>query len=413
MNVFILNHCSHNKGDNSVLYYLTQCLQLVSKHHDVTVSCSDGIAPFWANDTIKAVCWPGGKIFKTPEVSFIKNVFRRVNFMLMRKVFYKAFLSLYANNYDRLAKGLAFTCFGSALIKAFKEADKVICTGGHHISNVLEKDCVNPQLVSMALADLYGHKPVMWSQSIGPINTAAAYSKKAMGRVFSSCSQIFVRDDLSDACVKSTSNAVTVKAPDSVFLSNKLVKEIVEESEKPYVCCAVYTAGISDEKYLARYRASWVRITQEICNKGLDVVFIPMQYKGFGGDERAFLETIVQDTGVSGVRFVDEDKSPKETLSLFKGASFIIGHKTHSVIYGLALEIPTIAIAYHEKTRYFMSMFGFDDYVYNDVIGFETEIIEHISTETVNSQKQAHRHLAKSALFAEQLIENLNSSLND
>jgi polysaccharide pyruvyl transferase WcaK-like protein len=413
MKVFILNHCSHNKGDNSVLYYLTQCLDFVSNNNEVIVSCSDGIAPFWAKKEVDAVCWPGGKIFKTPEVGFVRNVMRRANFMLMRKVLYKAFLSLYANKHDGLAKALAATFFGSKLIKTFKEADKVICTGGHHISNVLEKDCVNPQLVSMALADLYGHQPVMWSQSIGPIDTAAPYSKKAMGRVFNACSQIFVRDDLSEACVKSISIATTVKAPDSVFLSNKLVKNIIEVAEKPYVCCAVYTAGISDEKYLAAYKESWVRITQEIKDKGFDVVFIPMQYKGFGGDERVFLNAIVNEAGGNGVRFVDEDKSPKDTLNLFKGASFIIGHKTHSVIYGLALEIPTIAIAYHEKTRYFMSMFGFESYVYQDVIGCEAKIIKQISLETVNAQKQVHSQSDKSALFAEQLIENLKTSLYD
>jgi len=411
MKFFILNHCSHNKGDNSVLYYLTQCLDVVSNNNEVIVSCSDGKAPFWAKKEVGAVCWPGGKIFKTPEVGFVKNVLRRANFMLMRKLLYKAFLNLYANNHDSLAKAVAVTFFGSKLIKAFKEADKVICTGGHHISNVLEIDCVNPQLVSMALADLYGHKPVMWSQSIGPINTAAPYSKKAMGRVFDACSQIYVRDDLSEACVKSTSSAPTVKAPDSVFLSNILVKGIVEAPEKPYVCCAVYTAGISDDKYLAAYKASWVRITQEIIDKGFDVVFIPMQYKGFGGDERVFLNGIVNDAGGNGVRFVDEDKSPKNTLTLFKGASFIIGHKTHSVIYGLALEIPTIAIAYHEKTRYFMSMFAFDDYVYQDVIGNEKEIIDMISDETVTAQRVAHKELSLSVKFAQQLINNLEAAL--
>ena len=161
------------------------------------------------------------------------------------------------------------------------------------------------------------------------------------------------------------------------------------------------------------YKASWVRITQKIKEKGFDVVYIPMQYKGFGGDERAFLAGIVKEVGGSGVSFVDEDKSPKDTLSLFKGASFIIGHKTHSVIYGLALEIPTIAIAYHEKTRYFMSMFGFDDYVYKDVIGCETDIINQITAETENDQKLSHKKSDKSAFFAEQLIGNLKTSLHD
>ena len=413
MKIFILNHCSHNKGDNSVLYYLTQCLDIVQDNTEIIVSCSDGVAPFWAKKEIDAVSWPGGKIFKAPGVGFVKNLLRRANFMVMRKVFYKVFLYFYADEHDGLARAFAVTFFSSKLIKAFKDADKVICTGGHHLSNVLEKDCINPLLVSMALADLYGHQPVMWSQSIGPIDTAALYSKKAMGRIFNACSQIFVRDDLSATCVTSTSSANTVKAPDSVFLSNKLVKDFIVTAESPYVCCAVYTAGITDEKYLAAYKESWVRVSREIIDKGFNVVFIPMQYKGFGGDERAFLNAIVNQVKGNHVRFVDQDKSPQDTLALFKGASFIIGHKTHSVIYGLSLEIPTIAIAYHDKTRYFMSIFGLEGYVHQDIVGCEAKIISQISAETVNAQRQIHSQSDKSALFAEELIQNMKTALYD
>lgn len=413
MNVLILNHCSHNKGDNSVLYYLTQCLDIVSDNNKVTVSCSDGSTPFWADKKLRAVYWPGGKIFKTPQVGFLRNAVRRLNFMLMRKLVYKVFLYCYSNQYDKLARFIAIAFFGSKLVEAYKEADKVICTGGHHISNVLEKDCVNPQLVSMALADLYGHNPVMWSQSIGPIDTASSISKIAIGRVFNSCSEIFVRDDLSESCVRDTSNAETTKAPDSVFLSNKLMSTLQEKVEKPYVCCAVYTAGITDEEYLSSYKASWVSICHDIIAMGLDVVFIPMQYKGFGGDEREFLSQIVDEIGNNSVSYVDDDKSPKETLKLFKGSSFIIGHKTHSVIYGLALEIPTIAIAYHEKTRYFMSLFGLDKYVFEDVIGNTSSIVSQVSNLTQNHQKQIHEKLKQSPIFASQLIDNLKKCFND
>ncbi|WP_077285850.1 polysaccharide pyruvyl transferase family protein [Cognaticolwellia aestuarii] len=413
MKIFILNHCSHNKGDNSVLYYLTKCLDMVSTNNEITVSCSDGKSPFWANESVKSVYWPGGKIFKTPEVGFIKNAIRRIKFMMMRKIFYKLFLYCYANKYDKFAKILASLFFNSQLISAFKNVDKVICTGGHHISNVLEKDCINPQLVSLALADLYGHQTVMWSQSIGPIDTATNYSKIAMGRVFDSCSQIFVRDDLSEKCVKNTSGAKTIKAPDSVFLSNKLVSDFVKNINKPYVCCAVYTAGIADEAYLGSYKKSWISIAEGLIAKGFDVIFIPMQYKGFGGDERGFLNEVISELAGDCVSFIDEDKSPKDTLELFKGASFIIGHKTHSVIYGLALEIPTIAIAYHEKTRYFMGLFGLEDFVYQDVISNETYIVEKISAETADYQKSVHASLDKSALFAEQLVTNLKYSIYD
>lgn len=412
MKVLILNHCSHNKGDNSVLFYLTECLKLVSKDNSVTVSCSDGQIPFWADNDVSSVYWPGGKIFKSPQVSFTSNAMRRLNFLLMRKVVYKLFLRLYSSGHILTSKIFANLFLGRDLIKSIQVSDKVICTGGHHISNVLENDCVNPQLVSLALSELYDKKIIMWSQSIGPIDTASGYSKRTMGKVFDSCSRIFVRDNLSEQCVQSTSNSKTIKAPDSVFLSNVLVNSDSVTNHKPYVCCAVYTAGISDQEYLKRYRNSWITICRGLISKEYDVVFVPMQYKGFGGDERPFLAEIVKALDSDKVRFVDEDSSPKETLNLFKHSSFIIGHKTHSVIYGLALEIPTIAIAYHEKTRYFMSLFGFNDYVFDDVLGVENGIIDLISDDTYKAQKAVHEKQMNSNLFAKQLIKNLDDALH-
>ncbi|HDZ3742545.1 TPA: polysaccharide pyruvyl transferase family protein, partial [Vibrio cholerae] len=96
--------------------------------------------------------------------------------------------------------------------------------GGHHISNVLERDCINPQLVSLVIATILGKKTIFWSQSIGPFEGASEQSKKAIGKIFDSCQMLYVRDDLSINCINEVSNSNNfIKAPDSVFLSNKLI----------------------------------------------------------------------------------------------------------------------------------------------------------------------------------------------
>ncbi|GIA54214.1 Polysaccharide pyruvyl transferase [Vibrio cholerae] len=414
MKYVILNHCSHNKGDNSVLFYLTEAIKLNDENFEsISISCSDGSLPFWLNEkNVDATYWPGGKIFKNPNVSYFSNAFRRLKFLFMRKFVYKIFIGNFSKGNYSFCKLIAKNFFGEKLFNSIKTADKVFCTGGHHISNVLEKDCINPQLVSLVIATILGKKTIFWSQSIGPFEGASEQSKKAIGKIFDSCQMLYVRDDLSINCINEVSNSNNfIKAPDSVFLSNKLIDVKNKDNTRKYICCAVYTAGITDEKYLTAYRNAWVKISHAAIELGFDVIFLPMQYKGYGGDERPFLKKIINIVNSKKVTYSDMDESPKDTLELYKNASFIIGHKTHSIIYGLALEVPTIAVAYHEKTRYFMSMYGFEEYVFDDVVNNELAIIKLLSEDTIKSQALTHLYSRHSEKFANQLISNMRESI--
>ena len=51
---------------------------------------------------------------------------------------------------------------------------------------------------------------------------------------------------------------------------------------------------------------------------------------------------------------------------MFKKTNLVIGHKMHSVIYGLSLAIPIIAICYHKKQNLLMNTFGMKQYAIND-----------------------------------------------
>ena len=65
MKVLIINHCAHNKGDNSVLYFLSKKLNLQQKIKEIYLSSSDGKVPFWGKKNLfKKTCyWGQGKTF--------------------------------------------------------------------------------------------------------------------------------------------------------------------------------------------------------------------------------------------------------------------------------------------------------------------------------------------------------------
>lgn len=404
MRFFIVNHCSHNKGDNSVLYYLMECIKAVAPDCKISVSSSDGSRPFWCEDKIEITYWPGGKLFRSPRDGYLGRAYKKANSLFMRHFLYKIFIYLYSKRYDNAAKIMS-SLLSQDFVSQIRSCDKVICTGGHHISNVLEKNCINSQLVSLAIADIFNKKTTLWSQSIGPFTGAAEYTKKAISRILENCDNIYVRDDLSIECVKSISGKKAIIAPDSVFLAGH--KNLIDSTIRKSIICAVYTAGIKDEGYLVRYSNAWKNVAEALASQGYEIIFIPMQYKNCSGDERAFLENIIRKANNKLIKYIDEDSSPKETIGLFKAASAIIGHKTHSVIYGLALAKPTVAVAYHEKTRQFMSDFGLQNYVFAEVINQEEHIV---SSVLASIEKGVDKELSrKSSELAEKLLQNMKS----
>lgn len=367
MKVTILNHCAHNKGDNSVLYYLDSIIRNNASDVEICLSSSDGNMPFWYERCGEAVYWPGGKQFKKPEDSYWQNKVLRARSWAIRRMLFRPLLYLYSKKFDIAAKVLASFVVSKKFIKAIVDADYVFCSGGHHISNVLEKDCVNAQLVSLAISDLYGGNTILWAQTIGPIVSAPKYVVRSVSRILDGASHIFVRDRESLSLVRELSSACVELAADSVFYSAQSMSPTVENVDR--VVCAVYTAGITDKKYLASYKEAWVEIATKILFLGVKVTFVPMQYKGFSGDERNFLRDIVLSCNDSRVTYLDSDLSPSETIALYKSSRCVIGHKTHAVIYGLALSKPTVALAYHEKTRDFMRQHGLSSQVFDDAVG--------------------------------------------
>lgn len=370
MKVSVLAHCSHNKGDNSVLAFLNMKLQGAGV--DMHISTSSGEKPFWFIGDPKVSSWGCGLRFPAKNETIIRRIIRVVRNRILDKIYYVV-LFLFSHNLDKLAFYVLETINDRAFKYNIKDSDSVICTGGHHLSSVLDKDGVNTQLMDMLYAVLCNKKLYLWAQSIGPIETKKYFVLEAIKKLLNRSELICYRDSDSKAFLDK--NNITTKkslVDDSVFGLAKALSFCIKDSSnkrngKKRAIIAVYTAGKLKSNTLHTYGSILVESVNYMIDLGFSVELLPMQYKGLQDDERPFLNTIKKASNKEDcVEVLTEDMSPFDTLLYLKGADLLIGHKTHSVVYGLALGIPTIAISYHPKTTFFMSRFDMLDYVIDD-----------------------------------------------
>ncbi|NVH48266.1 polysaccharide pyruvyl transferase family protein [Photobacterium damselae] len=371
MKVSILSHCSHNKGDNSVLGFLNKALP---KNINIHISTSSGELPFWfSSNNVTTSMWGCGKRFSVDNESFTKKVIRNLRNKIYDSLSYIV-LYLYSQDYDKLALSLLNFIIDEKFSDNLKNSDKVICTGGHHISSVLDKDGVNPQLMDMLYTILCGYDLYLWAQSIGPVNTSKKYITKSISKLLNRTKLICYRDK--DSLIFLNDNSVSTRkilVDDSVFglsmllNSEKNLEDINPDKDK-FIIVALYTAGKKQKNNIDNYLNQFVSPLKNLISEGYKISLLPMQYKGLQDDERSELLKLKELVGSDSIQVLMDDMSPMDTLRYVSSASLLIGHKTHSVVYGLANSIPTIAISYHPKTTYFMHRFSQDDFVIEDDI---------------------------------------------
>ena len=373
MRVSVVNHCSHNKGDNSVLFFLANKLKEWNGVSSLTVSTSDGEKPFWDESFLfeDVTFWGSGKIFNSKDESILGKVFLKIKNKLYKRFVYRCILFLYARKIDYLALIWIKFFYDKRFLDMVASSDVIVSTGGHHLSSVLDVDGVNAQFCDLVVVLLYNKRLMLWSQSIGPFETQSKYIKSSLLRLLTETKVIVPRDkNTLDRISKLSNDSDYIEiCPDSVFgvpsLSNFDSYCPLNMPDRYAVIC-IYTASRRSKKDEDIYIATISKLVKMVSSRGILPVMLPMQYKGLAGDERPIIKKIINESAIQDILLIDEDVSPVVTLNLFKGAALAIGHKTHSVVYGLAMATPTLAICYHEKTRFFMRQFGVEFYAVND-----------------------------------------------
>ena len=369
MNVLVINQCSTNKGDRAVLYFVLRQLR-AGGIEQVTVSASHPEywrdKPDFPDAAVKVVPW-GWDVSRKKNAGFFHKVIhlfwkvklpRWIHFPLLRN----ALLAGRHPWYLRLLINKEF-------LKALRQADLVISTGGHHLTTIIAKSIRTPQIFDMAAALLYDKPLLLWSQSIGTFDFKFPADKSLVQKILSSVRQIFIRDDASEQEIRNLGVPLehVSKTRESVFGLYDIVKSRIKPSRRPNVIgVSVWTGNKHTVKAWELYTQSFAALVDhaiETC--GCKVRFFPMEMQGA---DRPCIEDIIRRVRKKeNCEIIENFPGTVEHINAVAQCKIFAGHKTHSQIFSLVAATPLLAIAYHKKTEDFMAQFGLEKYCIADM----------------------------------------------
>ena len=256
-----------------------------------------------------------------------------------------------------------------AFLRALKDTDLVISTGGHHVTTLLSEDAVSEQLYDMGLVLLAKKPLVLWSQSIGPLDFNDPINGRYVRNVLQRTSHIFLRDRQSDEVLRRIDlNGATVhRTLESVLGLNDLCQAYVPPSRRrPTIGIAIYATQHRPAEERIRYVRMMASLVDHAFARGLRVRFFPMEIRGTGPDDRPLIHEILRESMHRTEVTVEPDMETPQHLSEVSKCRYFVGHKTHAVIFALTVGTPLLAIAYHPKTQDFMQQYGLGAFCVGD-----------------------------------------------
>jgi polysaccharide pyruvyl transferase WcaK-like protein len=364
MNVLVINQCSTNKGDRAVLYFVLRQLKACGIGN-VTVSASH--PEYWLDKpdfpelAVRVIPW-GWDVSRKKNATLIGKVFhlfckvklpRRIHFPLVRD----ALISGRRPWYLRFLINREF-------LKAVKEADLVISTGGHHLTTIIAGSIKTPQIFDMAMALLYSKPLLLWSQSIGTFDFESPANKTMIQKILSDAGQILIRDEASEEQIRKLGVSLehVSKTRESVFGLYDVVRSRTKPSDRRNILgISVWTGNKQTAPAWEHYvRTFTAFVDHAVETGGYKVRFFPMEMQGA---DRPCIEDIINRVGKKEhCEIVEGFPGTIEHINAIAQCKMFVGHKTHSQIFSLVAATPLIAVAYHRKTEDFMAQFGLEDY---------------------------------------------------
>jgi colanic acid/amylovoran biosynthesis protein len=248
-------------------------------------------------------------------------------------------------------------------IDLYLKSDVVVLPGGHFFTTLNKFPVLISHYYSIWFARKLGKRTMIYAQTIGPFNGLwGKFARKLTNKALKFCDKVTIRE--SDS-LKYDINKKMILTGESVFLK-KDVKDFsfdISTFRGKDKLVGVTIHHIYYSQFFAR--GEYIRIMAGILNKiidnyGFDVLFIPMEsFRNKEGGDRKMIEDIRnQIEKYDKTQVVKGDCTPEETEKIISTVDFFIGTKTHSIVYGLKNCIPTISIAYQEKSNEFMKAFN-------------------------------------------------------
>lgn len=262
----------------------------------------------------------------------------------------------------------------------YAKADIVIHRGGDNLT----EDYGMPYLYfeSIFISILMRKPTIILGESIGPFTTRT--SKRLAEMILNNVDVIIAREKLSIDVLHKLKifkprifllpDIAFVLQPSSIErLQILLNSENLKNLRRPVIAISIssliaryaFTDVMEDQKI--KHLISAMTNTIEYCQKkiGATFVFIP-HVIGEGNDDRVISRQIVDKLNNHKDTFVIEGEYSHEDFRAFllEYAEFIIGSRMHANIAAISVGVPTLALAYGQKTHGIIGeMFGLSDFV--------------------------------------------------
>lgn len=356
--VLIIQNYNLNKGDSSVISVMLDSLK--DENIEFSITSFDPILAE-AEYNLTAFEW----LVSFNKIIFAKSKFEK--FVAITKEIAWICYSIIWVVFFKFNRILYLPKKKKQTINAYLESDVIVIPGGHFFTNLNGIHQVFSHFWGLYFAFLLGKKTMIYAHTIGPFFGKYKYICKLFTKLI--CKKvniITIREADSMKYCKGLNNVYLTS--ETVFLNqvdNNIIikaKDYInfETSKREKVGLTIhhiyYKHFFSKEEYKILMSSIIDFITT---TKNYDVILIPMESASLINNDTTLAKEIKSILKNKDNFYILEiDYSPTITSAIIANMKIFIGTKTHSIIYGLKSYVPTIAIAYQQKSIEFMKLFS-------------------------------------------------------
>lgn len=355
--LLIIQNYNPNKGDSSVITAMLESLKLEGLNIELTsFDPSKAISEY----NVHAVNW----LVSYKNVKLARSKFRKL-ICLLSEILWVLYSFLWIILF-RLGVRLWLPSSKKEIVDAYLKCDVVVLPGGHFFTNLNKFPQVFSHFWGLYFAKLLRKKTMIYAQTIGPFyGVFGPISHKMTNFLVNHTDIVTVREKESFEKYENYPN-VFLTAETVFFLENKSTSiaypeiEIIKKTNRPIVGVTIhhiyYKRFYSKEQYIALMSSIFdIIIYRYKCS----VLLIPMESKSIGVADRELAhEMRNMMSNKDSFYIIENDYQSSDTASIISQCNIFVGTKTHSIVYGLKYYVPTLAIAYQQKSTEFMRSFN-------------------------------------------------------
>ena len=356
-NLLIVQNFNPNKGNNSVVTAMMHVL----RDKNVSIEITSAI-PEQATLQYGVPCFDWLVSYK--NVLYCKSKIKKL-FALICEMIWVLYLLIWIIFY-KINVVLWIPSRKKKTMEAYMRADVVVFPGGHSFTTMNGFGQVFSHCVGFYFGKIIGKKTMVYAHTIGPFNGILSIIIKKMSLyVLKRTDVVTVRE--SDSLKYCTDCNVILTAetvfslPSNIHLGESIKElQIVRHKGRIVVGLTIhhiyYKYFYSKKEYIEKMVGC---IDLMVDKYGCSVLLIPMEANEGTYNDRDLAREIKQSVKYQDdFIIIENDYEPDVTCSIIANCDLFVGTKTHSIVYGLKSEVPTLSISYQQKANEFMKMYG-------------------------------------------------------